>query len=108
VSAGLVAGSLPLVVGLALGRLSPACANAPLWSLCTAICLAVGLPSGLWLGIRAARRNFGLTGVLTATSVAALAASLGCAELGVAGIVGAGVGLALGAAATVLPAGWTS
>jgi hypothetical protein len=104
VSAGLVAGSLPLVVGLALARLSPTCANAPLWSLCTAICLTVGVPSGIWLGVRAARGSFGMAGALTATGIAALAASLGCAELGVAGIVGAAAGLALGAAATVLPA----
>jgi hypothetical protein len=104
VSAGLIAGSLPLVAGLALGRLSPACANAPLWSSCTAICLTVGVPSGLWLGVRAARGKFGVTGSLMATGVATLAASLGCVELGIAGIGGVAVGLALGATVTALPA----
>jgi hypothetical protein len=104
VSAGLMAGSLPLVVGLVLNRVSPACANAPLWSLCTAICLMVGVPAGMWLGGRAARGNFGVTGALAATGVAALAASLGCVELGIAGIAGAAAGLVLGAAVTVLPA----
>src|SRR6478609_8999142 len=47
VSAGLFAGSLPLVVGLLLGRLGPAYENAPFWSVCTALCVAVGLPPGI-------------------------------------------------------------
>jgi hypothetical protein len=103
VSAGLIAGSLPLVAGLALAHLSPASTNAPLWSTYTAICLVVGIPSGMWLGIWASRGKFGVIGALTATGVAALAASLGCVELGIAGIAGAVVGLAIGAATTTLP-----
>jgi len=104
VSAGLIAGSLPLVVGLALGRLSPAYASAPLWSSLTAICLSVGLPSGIWLGARGARGQFGVAGASTATAIAMLAASLGCAGVGLAGIAGAAAGLVLGAVATVMPA----
>lgn len=104
VSAGLAAGAVPLVVGLLLRRLAPACADAPLVSLCTAVCLAVGVPSGLWLGVRAARARLGTADALTATGVATLASSLGCVGLGVAGVVGAALGLALGGALTLVPA----
>jgi hypothetical protein len=104
VSVGLIAGTLPLVFGLLLRRFFPACAGAPLVSLCTAVCLVVGLPSGLWLGVRAARARVGTADALTATAVATLAASLGCVGLGVAGVVGAGLGLALGGALTLMPA----
>jgi hypothetical protein len=100
VTAGLVAGTLPLLSGLVLGRLIPDCSHAPLISLCSAMCLGVGLPSGVWLGAQAARGRFGFGGVMAAVGIAVTAASLGCVGLGAAGIVGAGLGLLFGGAVT--------
>lgn len=95
---GLVAGVLPLVAGLIVARLAPSCADAPLVSWCTAACLGVGLPSGVWLGSRLARGTATRATWLAGGGVAILAASLGCAGLGLAGLLGAAVGLAVGAA----------
>lgn len=94
---GLVAGLLPLVAGLVVARLAPGCAEAPLLSWCTAVCLGIGLPSGAWLGSRLARGTATSATWLAAGGVAILAASLGCAGLGLSGLVGATAGLAVGA-----------
>ena len=98
VRSGLIAGGVPLVVGLVAARLAPNCAEAPLVSLCTAVCLVVGVPSGVWLGARLARGAATGSTWLAASGLAILAASLGCAGLGVAGLVGVSLGLILGAA----------
>ena len=94
----LVAGGLPLGVGLLIARVAPSCAAAPLMSLCTAICLGVGVPAGMWLGARLARGKANGSTWLAASGIAVLAASLGCAGLGLGGLVGVSAGLALGAA----------
>jgi hypothetical protein len=94
---GLVAGLLPLFAGLVVARLATGCAEAPLLSWCTAVCLGIGLPSGVWLGSRLARGTATGATRLAAVGVAILAASLGCAGLGLAGLVGAAAGLAVGA-----------
>lgn len=93
---GLLAGALPLVGGLVLGRVWPGCAGAPLVSWCTAVCLGFGLPAGVWLGRRAVRGGLGVGGTVLAAGVAALAGSLGCVALGAAGVVGTALGLGLG------------
>lgn len=95
---GLLAGLLPLVTGLAVARWAPSCAGAPLVSVCTAVCLGVGVPSGAWLGWRVAGGGVTRGTFLGAGAIAMLAASLGCASLGLAGLLGAAAGLALGAA----------
>jgi hypothetical protein len=95
---GLLAGALPLVAGVVVARVAPSCADAPVASLCTAMCLGVGLPSGLWLGRRLARGSVSSASTwLAAGGIAMMAASLGCAGLGLAGLFGASAGLALGA-----------
>lgn len=94
---GLLAGALPLVAGVIVARVAPSCAGAPIASTCTVICLVVGLPSGLWLGRRLARGSASTSTWLAAGGVAVMAASLGCAGLGLAGLFGAASGLALGA-----------
>jgi hypothetical protein len=95
-TAGIEAGLLPLVVGLVVRRLNPSCADAPLWSLCTGLCLGFGLPSGLLLGLRAGRGNWGAASTGMALSIAVLVASLGCVGLGLSAVAGASVGLVLG------------
>jgi hypothetical protein len=94
---GLLAGALPLVAGLIVARLAPSCANAPLFSMCTAVCLGLGIPSGMWLGARLVKGTAPAATWLTVGGIAVLAASLGCAALGVAGLVGTALGLLIGA-----------
>lgn len=101
---GLLAGGLPLLAGLVMARVAPSCAGAPLWSLCTAVSLAIGIPSGAWLGLRAARGAASATSWLTAAGISVLAASLGCVGLGVAGVAGAAIGLLVGAASATVVA----
>lgn len=93
---GLLAGALPLLVGIVVARVAPHCAAAPLLSACTAICLSVGVPSGLWLGLRLARRKATARTWVAAVGIAILAASLGCVGLGLAGLSGTIIGLLLG------------
>lgn len=97
---GLLAGALPLFIGVVVTCVAPDCANAPLLSMCTAACLCLGLPSGIWLGRRLARREASGSTWFAATGVAMLAASLGCVGLGVAGLTGTLIGLAIGTAST--------
>jgi hypothetical protein len=101
---GLLAGSLPLIAGLVVARVAPGCAGAPLVSVCTAISLAVGVPSGAWLGLHLGRGTAPLSAWLAASGIAVLAASLGCIGLGLAGILGAGVGLLVGGGSALLVA----
>jgi hypothetical protein len=95
---GLLAGALPLVAGLIIARVAPSCANAPLLSICTAVCLGLGIPSGAWLGARLAKGTAPAFTSLAAGGIAILAASLGCAGLGPAGLAGAAVGVCVGTA----------
>lgn len=95
---GLLAGALPLFVGLVAARVLPNCADAPLLSACTAACLGIGLPSGIWLGRRLAQRTAPASAWLAASGIAILAASLGCVGLGLAGLSGTIVGLLVGTA----------
>lgn len=88
VAIGLTAGAVPLLAGVLTTQLVPACAELSTPWQCAAACLSVGVPSGLWLGRRAARRQFDFTAVLLSAGVASLVASLGWAGLGVVGLLG--------------------
>jgi hypothetical protein len=54
-------------------------------SACMGTGVALGIPSGLWMGARVARDRSGIATGLIATGIAVLAASLGCIGLGMAG-----------------------
>ena len=94
---GLIAGLLPLIVGLLVNHFAPGCANAQLFSWCVAACLGAGLPSGAWLGVRLVRGAGTKATWFAAGGIALLTAMLGCAGLGITGIIGAAIGLAVGA-----------
>lgn len=91
---GLVAGSVPLALGLLVSVIAPECAAAPLVSMCTLTCTLVGAAAGYVLVRRAPEAR--VSDVLVSVGIASLAASLGCVGLGVAGIAGATFGLAIG------------
>jgi hypothetical protein len=96
VTAGLLAGGVPLAVALVVGRLAPgACAGAGWVSACTALCALAGVAGGFWMGRRVASGAPTAAGWTLAGAMAALAASLGCVGLG-AGALGAALGAAAG------------
>lgn len=96
VNVGLQAGSLPLLLALALGNSGLECGLAGHSTLCTALAVLVGGIAGGWLcyGQRQSSRS-PWSGV-TAAAVAMLSASLGCLRLGIVGLSGVYVGLASG------------
>jgi hypothetical protein len=98
VRAGLLAGAIPLAATLLLTRLNPGCATAGVLSYCTSFSLLIGAAAGAVVALRE-RAGALLSGSwLLAVGVALLTASLGCVRLGMAGVVGVGIGMLAGRA----------
>jgi hypothetical protein len=91
VTTGLIAGSLPLAVGLLLAT-DPSC-NRPL---CIAISAVAATAAGIWVGFRQRDPAKRRTGPLVACAIAILAASVGCLPLGVFGVLGVVAGMLVG------------
>src|SRR4051812_28306791 len=100
VTTGLLAGSIPLVAGLVLSRLNLRCDSAGAAPYCTAFSTLIGVSAGAVIALREARGRPRFWSWLTAATIAVLAASLGCLRLGVAGIAGVVLGIAIGSVAT--------
>jgi hypothetical protein len=98
VSTGLLAGAIPLSAALVLTRLDPGCATAGLISLCTGFSVLVGGIAGVIVALRERTRPSLSEHWLLAAGVALLAASLGCARLGIASIAGVAIGIIAGRA----------
>ncbi|HEV8548204.1 MAG TPA: hypothetical protein VGQ57_04230 [Polyangiaceae bacterium] len=96
VTTGLLAGAVPLVVGLALARLGLRCGSAGTASFCTGLSLAIGAAGGLVISGREQRLGARVSGLFTAGIVAALAAGLGCVRLGIWGTASMTLGIVLG------------
>jgi hypothetical protein len=94
VTTGLVAGGVPLAAVWLLSRLDSGCAAASAVSYCTAFSVLIGGGAGAVVGLREARGRSGHW--LAAATIALLAASLGCARLGIASVVGVTLGIVLG------------
>jgi len=106
VTTGLLAGAVPLSAALVLTQLDPGCATAGPLSFCTAFSVVIGGAAGVVVALRERART-SLTGHwVLAGSIAILAASLGCARLGLASIIGVAVGVVVGR--TSMPAGRTA
>lgn len=102
VSTGLLAGGIPLTAALALTQLDPGCASAGPLSYCTAFSVLLGGAAGAIVALREATARTSSGHWLLAASIAALAASLGCARLGVASVAGVAFGIIVGRAAMKL------
>jgi hypothetical protein len=105
VTIGLRAGCVPLVAGLVV-QMAPSCPFPAMTPLCSIVGAAAGVVGGLWLGIRERRSGAAARSWAVAGAVGALAASLGCLELGLSGIVGATIGIAIGSAIGGVVAGF--
>jgi hypothetical protein len=95
---GLIAGLLPLAAALASDRVQPLLGT---HVACTGICMAVAFGSGTWLGVRMTKAHQNVAGLLLASTIAAATASLGCLNLGLSGVSGIALGLALASLAGV-------
>jgi hypothetical protein len=98
VTTGLLAGTIPLVVGLILARLDIDCHAPGTQTLCAALSASLGLAAGVFIALREARRKARSGSWLVAGSIAVLAASMGCLRLGIASVISVALGLAVGAA----------
>lgn len=78
------------------------CADASLLSFCTGAGVTVGLLTGIWVGLQAARAELGWGELLGAAGVALLAASMGCVGLGLTQLMGLGAGLIGGSVGAAL------
>ena len=102
VTTGLLAGSIPLVAGLAAGRIDAFCVLVGGPVACEAFSAVAGVLAGLLIAVRETRQHARLWSWFTTGTIAILTASLGCARLGFTGIASAAIGIALGAAATAV------
>ena len=102
VTTGLLAGGIPLAAALALTKLDPGCATAGALSYCTGFSVLIGGTAGAIVALREATSKARNGHWMIAASVAALAASLGCARLGIASIAGVALGIVIGRAVTLL------
>jgi hypothetical protein len=91
-SVGLLAGAVPLGVGVILTALGAHCGG-PLCSIGSAL---AGVAAGVWVASDVRRRGPTFSSWLAATAIAAAAAVLGCSALGVMGIVGVIGGVVVG------------
>lgn len=98
VSLGLQAGSMPLLLGLALGGSGAGCGLTATSPLCIGFALLVGGTAGVWIGVGERQLDGQPWSSIAAGAVAALAASLGCLRLGVVGLAPVFSGIALGIA----------
>lgn len=98
VTTGLVAGSVPLFLGLGLDHFGLRCGFAGEESFCTAFALLVGGGAGVYIATREDHWRRRVRSWATAGAVAALAASLGCIRLGVLGVASVVAGIGLGVA----------
>jgi hypothetical protein len=101
VTTGLLSGSIPLAAGLVLSHFDFHCGSAGSASLCTAFAALVGIGAGALIAVREARQRDHFWSWVTAGAIATLAASLGCLRLGLLGLVGVMVGMAVGTTATI-------
>jgi hypothetical protein len=96
VTTGLAAGSIPLIAGLVLDRFDVQCSLAGGSTFCTGFAVLLGGLAGVFIGVRESRRRGRFWSAVTAATVAALAAGLGCVRMGVVGLAGVVAGMALG------------
>jgi hypothetical protein len=96
VTTGLLAGAVPLGAALVLTQLDPGCATAGPFSFCTAFSMVIGGAAGIVVALRERARGSLAGHWVLAGSIAILAASLGCARLGLASIAGVALGIIAG------------
>ena len=98
VKLGLLTGLVPLAVALGVGQLE-ALTGRGLG--CTPICVVSAAIAGLWLGMRVAEQRRHVRAWFTVIVIASTTASLGCLNLGLSGMLGIALGIALASSVSV-------
>lgn len=95
---GLVAGSLPMVVGLSACHIPHACGGPACTAWCMPMVGAAALLGGLLVGRRAVRAQPSgyVAELLPAALLASLTGAMGCIAIGVGGMLGLAAGIAVG------------
>jgi hypothetical protein len=102
---GLLAGSIPLLLPLALRSTGLCCVGGVCLPLCMIGCTVGGLAAGVSLGLRsAAEKDHGWTFLAAAVAIAALAGMLGCVIVGAAGVAGMATAVLLASLPTAVAA----
>jgi hypothetical protein len=104
VTTGLLAGSAPLVAGLALDHFDLQCGLGGGATACTGLAILLGGAAGVFIAFRESKGRRQLWSAVTAAGVAALAASLGCVRLGFVGLASVIAGIAMGMAGAAVTA----
>ena len=102
VGPGLVTGVTASLIPIAV-RGGHCCSGPDCAGICLAMCIVAGTLGGAWLGVRAASEQEGRAGfVFGAVVSAGLAGSMGCAAMGLTGMVGIGAALLVSSLSSVM------
>lgn len=93
VLAGIQSGLIPLVLAHAANLYGHVCTPAGCSTLCVPACVLGGVLAGLWVAYSARKAGWGAQPLVSAGIIAGVAGSLGCACVGMSGIVGLSLGL---------------
>jgi hypothetical protein len=95
---GVASGLIPLALALCAVRVGHACTGDGCMVLCVPACTVGGLIAGLSVAAVGLARRGGTGFWLSASGVALLTGSMGCSCVGLSGVIGLGLGFALGTA----------
>lgn len=104
---GFAAGLVPLVLALGASRYHY-CGTSGCTTLCVEACSLGGVIAGLAIATVSGQRRLGLGFGVSASTVALLSGALGCACVGVGGLVGLGLGFVAGLVPGLLWASWAA
>ena len=93
---GIAAGIAPLVFALCANHIGHACTGSRCISLCIPACTLGGLVAGFGVAAVAGREKRGVGFWLGASAIALATGAMGCACMGYGGVIGLGVGYAVG------------
>jgi hypothetical protein len=93
---GLAAGLLPLTFALCATHVGHVCTGDRCMMVCLPACAAGGLVSGVALALIGRRATRGAGFWLSASAIALLTGAMGCACIGISGVIGLLLGFALG------------
>lgn len=95
---GVASGLIPLTLALCAVRVGHACTGDDCMMFCVPACTVGGLVAGLSVAAVGLARRGGAGFWLSASGVALLTGSMGCSCVGLSGVIGLGLGFALGTA----------
>jgi len=99
---GVLAGFVPLASTLCAMHVGHVCMGDQCTTVCLPACVVGGLAAGIGVAVVGHRGRHGASFWISASALAMLTGAMGCACIGVSGVLGLGLGFAAGAAPTVV------